>query len=277
MIACVDIGGGTTRIGFSSDKKTFTKIVKFATENIFADEIERMVKEIRAVSADVKTIVIAAAGSEDRKNGIIVSWGQKKSWWGKNIFKALSESFPHAQFLIENDAKLAGLGEAVFGAGQDYSLVGYVTLSSGVGGGLIINKQMAPYNFGIEPAHQIVNTQETKAWSCGQKGCFEAYASGTAFKQIFGISPEICEDKDIWNKYGKQVAVGIANLIALWSPEVMIIGGGIAHKFDYFVKPLKEELVRLLPMYVTLPGIIKSQLDEPGLYGDLAYYASKEK
>lgn len=277
MIVCVDIGGGTTRVGFSDDEKTFTKIVKFSTENIFEDEVKRIAQEIRAISGDIKAIVIAAAGSEDRKNGIIISWGQKKSWWGQNIFKALSAYFPQAQFLIENDTKLAGLGEAVFGAGRNYSLVGYISLSTGVGGGLISDKKIVSYNFGIEPGHQIVNFQETKEWSCGQKGCFEAYASGTAFQQIFGVSPEACVDKNIWEKYGKLVAVGMANLIAFWSPEVVVVGGGVAHKFDYFLKSLEAELVHLLPMYLVLPKIVKSQLDEPGLYGGLAYFASKEK
>lgn len=275
MIVCIDIGGGTTRVGFSGDGKTFTKIIKFATEDIFEDEVGRMAKEINAVKVNVKAIIIAAAGLVDRKNGIIISWGQKRSWWGKNIFRALSKYFPRAQMLLENDANLAGLGEAIFGAGKRYSLVGYVTLSTGVGGGLISNKRIADYNFGIEPGHQIVNIQETKIWSCGQKGCYESYASGTAFKQIFGISPETCTDKDVWGRYGRLVAAGMANLVALWSPEIIVIGGGVAHKFDKFIKPLREELTNLLPMYV-IPEIAKSLLDEPGLYGDLAYYAIKE-
>jgi glucokinase len=172
MIVCVDIGGGTTRIGFSNDKKTFIKIVKFATENIFKDEIKHIVQEIRTVTPSAKAIIIAAAGSVDRKSGIIISWGQKKSWWGQNVFKSLSEYFSKAQFFIENDANLAALGEAVLGAGKNYSLVGYITLSSGVGGCLIVNKQIMAHNFGIEPAHQIVNFSETKTWNCGQKGCF---------------------------------------------------------------------------------------------------------
>lgn len=280
MIVCIDIGGGTTRVGFSSDEKTFIKIVKFVTENIFEGEINRIAQEVSKAIGNPEAIVIAAAGLIDRKNGIIISWGQKKSWRGQNVFKALLKYFPKALFFIGNDASLAALGEAVFGAGKNYSLVGYVTLSTGVGGCLAINpapmgcgvnKQIIPHNFGIEPGHQIVNSTETKVWSCGQKGCFEAYASGTAFKQIFGISPESCMDEDIWNEYGKLVAVGIANLIALWSPEIMIFGGGVSNKFSSFIKPLKEKLVKLLPMY-SIPKIIKSQLDEPGLYGGLASY-----
>jgi predicted NBD/HSP70 family sugar kinase len=271
MIACVDIGGGTTRVGFSSDGKTFIKIIKFTTENVFADEIKHIAEEIKVVALTPEAIIIAAAGSMDREKGIIISWGQKKSWWGQKVFEPIFQYFPQAKLLIENDANLAALGEAVFGAGKNYSLVGYVTLSTGVGGCLITNKQIIPHKFGIEPGHQIVNFLEPKIWSCGQKGCFEAYASGTAFKQIYGVNPENCTDENIWKKYGEQVAVGIANLITFWSPEVIIIGGGVSGKFDSFIKPLEKKLVDLLPMY-KIPEIIKSQLDEAGLYGCLAYY-----
>lgn len=274
MIVCVDIGGGTTRIGFSDNRKTFTKIVKFPTENNFDLEIKLIVQKLREVTSNIEVIVIAIAGSVDRKTGKIISWGQRKSWWGKNIISVLSEYFPKKKFFIENDANIGALGEAVFGAGKNYSLVGYITLSSGIGGCLIVDKKIIDHKFGIEPGHQIVNFSETKKWSCGQKGCFESYASGTAFEQIFGISPEKCTDENIWKKYGESVAVGVANLICLWSPEIIIIGGGVSSKFDSFVKPLRKKLVELLPIY-NIPKILKSQLKEAGLLGGLAYYASK--
>lgn len=275
MIVCVDIGGGTTRIGFSKNKKNFTKIVKFPTENSFDLEIKLIVQKLREVSLNIEVIVIAIAGSVDRKTGKIISWGQRKSWWGKNIFNPLLEYFPKTKFFIENDANIGALGEAVFGKGKNYSLVGYITLSSGIGGCLIVNKQIISHKFGIEPGHQIINFLETKKWSCGQKGCFESYASGTAFKEIFDISPEKCTDENIWKKYGESVAVGVANLICLWSPEVIIIGGGVSNKFSSFIKPLREKLVELLPIY-NIPEITKSQLKEAGLLGGLAYYASKK-
>lgn len=275
MIVCIDIGGGTTRIGFSNDKKTFIKVIRFMTKDLFEEEIECLIKEIAAVTNSVEAIIVASAGALDRKKGILISWGQRQSWWGKDIFEALARAFPKTEFFIENDASLAALGEAISGAGKDYSLVGYITLSSGIGGGLVVNKQIIPHSFGIEPGHQIINFFETKTWSCGQKGCFESYASGTAFKQIFGMKPEACTDKNIWNKYGKLVAIGLANLIVLWSPEAIVIGGGVAQKFDKFIGSLIEELANLLPMYVVLPKIKKFQLEEPSLYGCLVYYDSK--
>ena len=111
---------------------------------------------------------------------------------------------------------------------------------------------------------------ETRIWSCGQKGCFEAYASGTAFQKMFGTKAENCEDPIIWQKYAKFIAVGIANLLVFWSPEVLVIGGGVSNKFDKFIQPLKLELTTLLPIF-QVPEIRKAKLDEPGLYGGLAF------
>lgn len=271
MITCLDIGGNNTRIGFSKDKKTFTRIIKFSTKNTFEEQVKSIAKQINKIAKDINTIVIAQAGLLDSKKGILISWGQRNSWKNKNIFTELFKYFPDTNLYLENDANIAALGEAVLGAGKNFSTVGYVTLSSGVGGGLVVNKQIQPYAFAIEPGHQIVNTQETKVWNCGQKGCFEAYASGTAFEQIFGISPKECTDQVIWGKYAKLLAPGVANLVAVWSPEIMVLGGGVSNKFDLFIKPLKEELINLLPMY-KIPQISKSKLVEPGLYGGLVYY-----
>jgi predicted NBD/HSP70 family sugar kinase len=270
MIVCIDIGGGTTRIGFSENKKTFKNIVKFSTEDNFEQEIEKIVEEIKKETQGPHSVVIAAAGLVDRENGMIISWGQKKSWWGKNIFKPFSKIFPKAKLLIENDANLAALGEAVFGAGKNNLCVGYITLSSGVGGGLVINKEILSHSYGFEPGHQIVNYSEEKEWSCGQKGCFESYASGKAFEQIFNQPAENCSDKVIWEKYGRIIAPGVANLIVFWSPEVLVIGGGIANRFESFIEPLEKELTRILPMYKKLPKIVKGELDEAGLYGGLS-------
>lgn len=270
MIICIDIGGGTTRVGFSEQPDIFTHIERFATRDGFDEEMKMIIETITPHASSIEKIIIAAAGAVDRKQGKIISWGQKQSWWGKSVFDPLSSAFPQATLLIENDANIAALGESVYGAGKMYSLVGYVTLSSGIGGCLIHNRTIVPHTFGLEPAHQIVNFQETEVWSCGQKGCFESYASGTAFTKRFGMLPEACTDSIVWKQYARLVAVGLANIISLWSPEVMIIGGGVANKFDSFIGPLEKEVKRLLPMY-DVPKITRAELSEAGLYGGLVY------
>ena len=270
MIVCVDIGGGTTRIGFSHNGENFSRIERFGTKDDFDEETNQIIQRIKKEMLPIKKIVFAVAGSVDRKRGTVISWGQKRTWWGKSIFEPFVSEFPNTTLLLENDGNLAALGEAVYGAGKMYSLIGLVTMGSGIGGGLVHDRTIVPHVFGIEPAHQIVNREETRMWSCGQKGCFESYASGTAFQKMFGMSAEACVDKRIWEQYAKFLSTGLANLIALWSPEVMILGGGVSNKFDSFIGPLRTELARLLPMY-QLPVITKAELPESGLYGGLIY------
>jgi glucokinase len=270
MIVCIDIGGGTTRIGFSTDGKTFEEIIKFPTFDDFDEVVNKIIEEIKIKTDTPEKISIAAPGTLDRKKGKLISWGQKHSWWGKSFFEPLNSNFPNANLKLEHDADVAALGEACFGAGVNYSSFGFITFSSGIGGALIENKRPARVSVDNEVGHQIVNFSETNEWSCGQKGCWESYASGTAFKKIFGIPPEECNDPEIWAKYGKFVAPGLANMMLLWRPEAILIGGGVSNKFESFISPLKDEVGKSLGTYKNLVcDIVKAELDEPGLYGGL--------
>lgn len=266
---CIDIGGSKTRIGFSEDGKNFSDVKIFSTLHDFDEEVKKIIKEASVYGSGIDKVSIGAAGVIDRKEGKLVWWGEHESWWGKSFFEPLKKVYPSVKFAIENDADIACLGEAFFGAGKKYKIVAYITLSTGIGGGLAINGKVPEYKVGFEVGHQIINFRETEAWKCGQKGCFESYASGSAFKKIFGISGESCDDREIWKEYGSMyLAPGIANVIAIWSPEVIILGGGVSNKFDLFIDPLKKELKKIIPF--ELPEIVRAEFDEPGLYGGLA-------
>ena len=266
---CIDIGGSKTRIGFSEDGRNFSDVKIFKTIADFDNQMGKIIKEAASFGSKVDEVSIGTAGIVNRKEGKLVWWGQHESWWGKSFFEPLKKIYSNAKFAIENDADIACLGEAAFGAGKKYKIVAYVTLSTGIGGGLAINGKVPDYKVGFEVGHQIINFRETATWSCGQKGCFESYASGSAFKKIFGISGEDCDDRDVWKEYGSMyLAPGIANLAAIWSPEVIVLGGGVSNKFDFFIDPLKKELKKILPF--EMPEVVRAEFDEPGLYGGLA-------
>jgi glucokinase len=268
MIACIDIGASKTRVGFSDNGVSFTDVKNFETFVEFKDQILRLVSEVTPNAQKLEKIAIGCAGTIDRKEGKVTWWGQRPSWWGQSLFGPLATLAPSAKLFIENDADMATLGEAVFGAGKRFSIVGYLTLSSGIGGGLVIDKKIVTHKYGFEPGHQIININETNAWSCGQKGCFESYASGTAFQKTFGMAGEECNDAKIWEQYAGLLAPGLANAIALWSPEVIILGGGISTKANFFLEPLRKRLKELIPF--ELPEVLQANLGESGLYGGLA-------
>jgi predicted NBD/HSP70 family sugar kinase len=104
---------------------------------------------------------------------------------------------------------------------------------------------------------------------CGQRGCLSSYVSGAAFREIYGIGPSKCEDREVWADYAKKLTLGIINILAMWAPNVIILGGSITNKFeDYFKEPLLDELSKQ-ELFV-IPPIFKSELgDNSGLYGGL--------
>lgn len=268
MIACIDIGGSKTRIGLSDNGANFTDVKTFATFIEFKDQILRLVEEITPFASKLEKVSIGSAGTIDREEGKVTWWGQRPTWWGQSLFEPLRTLSPSAKFYIENDADMAALGEAAFGAGRHFSIVAYMTLSTGIGGGLVIDKKIVAHKYGFEPGHQIVNFNEQNVWSCGQKGCFESYVSGVAFKKTFGIASEDCNDPKIWEQYASLLSPGVANAIALWSPEVIIMGGGISSKANFFLEPLKKKLKEVIPF--ELPEVLQASLGESGLYGGLA-------
>jgi predicted NBD/HSP70 family sugar kinase len=109
MIICIDIGGITTRIGFSKNQKTFEKIVKFPTQDNFQNQVDKLTKELVIQTKTAKKIIIAAAGSVDKNRGLILKWGQNQPRikYLQPIILINGYSIP------ENDANIAGLGEAV--------------------------------------------------------------------------------------------------------------------------------------------------------------------
>lgn len=272
MTACIDIGGSDTRVGVSRDGSSFDDIKIFPTEEMFDEELKKITEILSQYASELQKVVIAAAGVVDRKNGTLIRWGQRRSWQGKNYFDPIRKISPSADYVLENDADAAGLAEAVSGAGKAYSIVAYLTLSSGIGGNLIVNGKVQPQKYGIEPGHQIINFNETEEWTCGQRGCFESYASGFAFEKRFGVKPDDCMDPEIWKKYAALLAVGLVNVMAMWSPEVIVLGGGVSNKFDMFIEPLKQEITSRISY--EQPEIVAAEFDEPGLHGGLVLASS---
>jgi predicted NBD/HSP70 family sugar kinase len=107
--------------------------------------------------------------------------------------------------------------------------------------------------------------------SCGQRGCLESYVSGKSFKEIYEVGPSKCDDAEVWEKYAHDLAPGIVNLVAMWGPDIIVLGGSISKKFEPF---FKEPLIKKLeeePLF-DIPPIVKSVLgDDSGLYGGFLY------
>jgi predicted NBD/HSP70 family sugar kinase len=172
---------------------------------------------------------------------------------------------------VENDAALAGLGEAVYGAGKGHDIVAYMTVSTGVGGSRITHKRIDASAFGFEPGDQIIDAHGKPLQG------LEEMIAGKYFEKRHGKKPYEITDRKIWDRAAFLLACGLVNVTALWSPDVIILGGSMMKKVGIPLPKTKAYFDRLWRRPRHKPRIVPARLaDESGLYGALAYIRQKK-
>ena len=180
MFITIDVGGTNTRVGFSADGNKISKISKFATPPRFIRGIDTILKRIhKQTKSQIAALAIGVPGGLDRKKGKLLLSPNLKGWNNKFVGKALEKKLKCPVY-VENDVALGALGEATYGAGKNYNAIGYIAVGTGVGGAKVTNKNLDESLHELEPGHQII-VSGGRPWPCNQRGCLEAYASGTAF------------------------------------------------------------------------------------------------
>jgi len=162
---------------------------------------------------------------------------------------------------MDNDANCFALGEAILGAGKSTETVFGITLGSGVGGGIIQKLKVKSEKLKVkiysgafgsagEVGHMCIKFDGFRC-SCGNKGCLEEYASERFIKRKTKISPLELEKKakrgdrnaqEIYRQLGKNLGVGLANIVNILDPEVIVIGGGISKAGEFILKSAKKEM-----------------------------------
>ena len=237
-----------------------------------AELCKRLLAECGATPQETAGDGIACPGTVNPKTGI-VEYANNIKFLDFPLQKLFSEymDIPKDKVALGNDANLAALGEAVAGAARGTSSSVMITLGTGVGGGVIIDgKIYSGFNYaGAELGHTVIEYNGRQC-SCGRKGCFEAYASATALVSMTKEKLAACKDTLMWemcgndinkadariafaamkkgDRAGKEVvdmyisylACGITNMINIFQPEVLLIGGGVCNEKDYLLKPLTE-------------------------------------
>ena len=177
---------------------------------------------------------------------------------------------------IDTDVNAAALGEATYGAGKGCDTLIYYTIGTGVGGGAIINGKMAHGLVHPEMGHILlrpVKEDPTPKGFCPyHDGCLEGMANGPAIEKRWGVSAKLLPvDHIAWDVEAEYLAQMCANTIVMYSPEKIVLGGGVMHQMQLFPKVRKRTL-ELLNGYVAAPAILE-HIDEyivsPGL-GDNA-------
>lgn len=278
----IDLGGTNIKAGVVNEEYEIVASASVKTnlprpaEGIvdgICEAVDIALKSAGVELKDINSVGIGTPGSADRVTGEVLysnNLGFRNTHLGEMLKARLGK-----KIYVENDANAAAFGEYLAGGGKGYENVVVITLGTGVGGGVIIDgKIYTGFNFcGAELGHTVIE-YNGRACTCGRKGCFEAYSSATALiastkkameehKEsmlwtIAGGSLEVVDGKtafdgmragdetavDVVNEYIEYLGCGLTNMVNIFQPQILLIGGGICKEGENLTKPLREIIAR---------------------------------
>lgn len=282
----VDIGGTNTRVALIDDSYQVLERVQFDTDVQEPERTLQRIKEaIDSFHKDVCGIGLSCPGPLDLIHGVVLETPNLVGKWHHfKVVEALQNLTGLPTFL-ENDANLAGLAEATIGLGKDLRYVQFLTVSTGLGSGLVIDKQIYQGAHGY--ANEIANII---MWKDGPShgsiipGGIEAISSGTAITTraiAAGLDVRHAGEvndlalagnavaKEIMDDAKEYLANTLAAIFAIINPEIFILGGSVALKIDGFVDDIEQRTkAKVYKGLSNLVQVVKSNLDEDsGLIG----------
>jgi len=262
MFLLGDVGGTKTRIASSENLKDIDEIFVFETKEKYKDFLE-VIEKFK--EGKIIRVCFGFAGNFDKKKEKLVYAPNLKDYEGRNLKKDLGRILK-CKVILENDAVLAGLGEAYFGAGKRYKIFSYLTFSSGIGGAKIVNYKVDENVFGFEPGHSLFLLSQEKY----KTSVFEVedLIGGKNLENFLNKRLKEIKDKKFWREITKLYALFLVNVSLFWSTEVIIIGGGISKRLDFEI--LNKDFRNFHPLGWRVK-ILRSKLrDLGGIYGGLA-------
>ena len=261
MFIGVDIGGTHTRVATGEKSKIFEK-VEFPTED-FEKTINLICNSIKKITNNkVSTIGVSVAGPYNFSKKTLLlppNLPDQDSWENKNIAKEISNNIG-VQTVAAHDASVIALAIATYGVGKGKNPVLYYTVSTGIGSGLVVDGKIYHGINNPEPGHQILSKS-------GES--LESLASGSALKRKYNKEPKDIEGSPEWEEAMEFIAIGISNSILHFSPEIVVIGGGMTKHGEVFFTPLKKYLKKYVTI-IPLPIVVPSTLGQDnGLIGAL--------
>jgi predicted NBD/HSP70 family sugar kinase len=267
MLVAVDTGGTKTLItSFASSGKP-GETFRYPTPKSEDEYIALLTEHIHEHYAR-KSIDAIVVGVPGMVIGNVVHWGGSNlAWKDFDIAAQLKVAFG-CPVWIENDANLAGLAETRALRTTPASAL-YVTISTGIGTGIILDGEIAPGLASSEGGHSLVEYD-------GRVMMWESFASGRAIRATYGKYARDITSKTVWNQIADKISRGFLAIIPVLQPQVIIIGGSIGTYFDRYYPVLKRILTEHLPAHIALPEIRQAaHPEEAVVYG--CYYYGKDK
>jgi glucokinase len=249
------------------------------TERGLEDVLQRMAESLEAAASqagvavsDLGGVGIASPGAIDVGRGIVAGAPQLPGWRDVPLVQVMSERLG-VPVVLENDASAAALGEHRYGAGKGTRHMLYFTVSTGIGGGIIIDGRLYTGASGAagELGHMIIDVNSAATCPWCERGCLESLASGTALARqgeelaAFGKAPALARlreregavtsemmsramqegdgaCRDAFRQAGKWMGIGLANYVNIFNPEAMVVGGGVSRSGPEFLEAAREKM-----------------------------------
>lgn len=264
MYVGIDIGGTKTLVAALTNEGVIHESAKFPTPEKYDDFLVELASTVANLSTkEFRAGAVAAPGEIDRKKGIFIIGGNLR--WKHEPVQRDVERITHCPMILENDANLAGLSEAML-LKDKHAKVLYLTISTGIGGGFIVNQKIDPTLADIEPGQMMVQRGNTLVkW--------ESFASGKAIYEKYHQKASDIEDPTIWEAVAKNWTAGFIALLAITQPDVIVLGGGVGHYLPKYHKFLIAEIEKYITPVIDVPPIIIAKRPEEAVvYGcyDLA-------
>jgi glucokinase len=302
QIIAVDIGG--THIRVAAYEPNSTRPLSHKRTKTLADQpgvFDRLVHAIEGIwQKNIAAIGIASPGPLDPYTGTILSTPNITEWQNFPLAPKLADHFG-VPVHLDNDANMAGLAEWQFGAGKGHHDLVYLTISTGIGGGVITNNQLLQgfRGMGAELGHMTV-LADGPVCGCGKPGHIEAISSGTAITRYVKDQIDAGQKSTLhasrhpdlstvqiadaalkgdalaisaFERAGHYLGIAVANYLAIFDPSILVFGGGVSQVGDLLFKPFEASLRKSVfhPHYLDDLVITKAALgDDAGLLGALA-------
>jgi len=301
LTIAIDIGG--THIRVAAFEPNSTKPIAHYKTKSLANEpgvFDRLVQAVETIwhNGEISAIGIASPGPLDPHKGIILETPNIPQWSNFPLAPKLIEHFGVPVFL-DNDANMAALGEWQYGAGMGHSDLVYLTISTGIGGGVVSNNRLLQgyRGMGAELGHMLIDPNGPLC-GCGHPGHIESFSSGPAIVRYVneqinaGQNTSLQSDPNLtpaqiadaalsedslavsaFERAGHYLGMAAANYLSIFDPSILIFGGGVSQVGELLFKPFEESLHKHVfhPHYLDDLTITKAALgDDAGLLGALA-------
>lgn len=275
----IDLGGTNIKAGVVDEqfnivsKATCKTNLPRPAEEICADMAKVAVEAVEKAGLtldDIQSVGIGTPGTANSATGVI-EYSNNLGFLNFQVVELMKSFIPKPCY-VENDANAAAYGEYVAGAAKGANDAVCITLGTGVGGGIIIDgKIYSGFNFaGAEIGHTVIDPNGPEC-TCGRKGCFEVFSSATGLVRMTKEAMDADKDSLLWkaseeegkvsartafnamrmgdataksvvDKYIRYLACGITNVINVFQPDILCIGGGVCNEGEPLLLPLVEQV-----------------------------------